>query len=363
MKSKAMVLEAFRESLSLIEVEIPPLEEGQILVKLQASGVCGSDVHMWNGEDPRVPLPIILGHEGVGTVVDLKGVKRTVDGDPINPGDNIIWNRGVTCGKCYYCTVLKEPSLCENRRVYGINIPLNEKPYLNGCYAEHIILRTGTDIFTAPENINPSILVSSSCSGATCAHAFDMLTEHLTGKTVVVQGPGPLGVWAVVFARSLGAFQVFVIGGSTERLELCKDFGATNILNRHETTPGERKSAVLSVTHGRGADLVIEAVGAHGAVEEGIGLLRKGGTYLSTGYAQPAGLESIDFYRDVVFRNIRIQGVWVNDTSHLKQAINLIQQNPTLFEKLITQKFSLEETNEALIAMKEKKVVKAVLEM
>ena len=363
MKSNAMVLETFKEPLAPRDIEIPPLEDGQVLVRLTASGVCGSDVHIWKGEDPRVPLPIILGHEGVGTVVDLKGAKQTVNGDPVKVGDHIIWNRGVTCGKCYYCTVLKEPSLCENRRVYGINISRNEKPYLNGCYAEYIILRAGTDIFTAPDSIDSSVLVSASCSGATCAHAFDMLTEHLTGQTVVIQGPGPLGVWAVAFAKSLGASQIFVIGGSTERLELCKKFGATHVLNRHEMSPGNRKEAVLSATHGRGADVVVEAVGVHGAAEEGIGLLRKGGTYLSTGYAQPAGFESIDFYRAVVFRNIRIQGVWVSDISHLKQAICLIQQNPALFEKLVTQKYSLGEANDALIAMKEKKVVKAVLVM
>ncbi len=244
-----MVLEAFNESLVLGEVEIPALKPGQVLVKLGAAGVCGSDVHMWNGEDPRTPLPIILGHEGVGTIEDIKGGKYTVDGCELKSGDSIIWNRGITCGKCYYCTVLKEPSLCTARRVYGINIPGSEKPYVNGCYADYIVLRANTDIFTISGSIDPAVLVSASCSGATAAHAFDMLTDNLIGWTVVVQGAGPLGVYAVAFASSLGASQVIVIEGSVPRLEICREFGATRLLNLHEISFDKRRSMVMDCTN------------------------------------------------------------------------------------------------------------------
>jgi len=356
-----MVLEAFNEPLVLKEIDIPPLEQGQVLVKLLASGVCGSDIHMWKGEDPRIPLPIILGHEGVGKVVEVKGLKRTVDGDELKPGDSIIWNRGITCGKCYYCAVLKEPSLCQYRLVYGINVSAAERPFLNGCYADYIILRAHTDIFTFPGSIDPAVLVPASCSGATCAHVFDLAGGNLTGQSVVIQGPGPLGVFAVAFAKSLGASQVFVIGGSAERLELCRTFGATHILNRHETTPDERRALIIGSTHGRGADLVVEAAGAQGAAEEGLKLLRKGGTYLSAGYSQPAGNETIDFYRDIVNKNIRIQGVWVSDTGHIRQAVDLVTCNPGLFAQLVTHRYTIEHANEALSAMKEKIALKAVI--
>jgi len=360
-KSRVMVLKTFNEPLVLQEVDIPSLEHGQILVKLQASGVCGSDVHMIQGEDTRIPLPVILGHEGVGKIEDMKGSIRSVDGCKLNPGDNIIWNRGITCGKCYYCTVLKEPSLCDCRLVYGINISSSEKPYLNGCYAEYIILRPETDIFTIPGSIDPAVLVSASCSGATIAHAFDMISENLNGRTVVIQGPGPLGCYAAAFADRFGASQIIVIGGTASRLELCREFGAAYILNRHETTLEERISFIMENTNGRGADLVVEAAGTRGAAEEGIQLLRKGGIYLSTGYAQPVGKEQIDFYRDIVNKNIRIQGVWVSGKRHLKQAIDLVTENAKIFAKLITHKYSLEQANEALSVMKEKKALKAVL--
>ena len=83
-----------------------------MLVRIDAAGVCGSDVHMWKGEDERTPLPIVLGHEGVGTVVDVKGGKEYVTGEAVKTGDPILWNRGVSCNGCYYCAVLNQPWLC-----------------------------------------------------------------------------------------------------------------------------------------------------------------------------------------------------------------------------------------------------------
>lgn len=362
MKSRMMVLEAFGSPLVLRELEIPPLSNGEVLVRLDASGVCGSDVHICNGEDPRTPLPLIPGHEGVGTVADVKGEVRTVDGRILSPGDPIIWNRGIVCGRCRFCTVLKEPSLCTNRRVYGISIPANEFPGLNGCYAEYLVLRSGTDIFDAPADVEPASLVSASCSGSTIAHAFDMLDGPLFGLTVVVQGPGPLGMYAAAFARSLGAENVIVIGGSPERLALCGEFGATVTLNRRELTVAERHDIVYGITDGRGADVVVEAAGSNGAAIEGIRLLRKGGTLLSAGYSQPAGTEEVDFFRDVVARNVIIRGVWVSDTSHLAMALGLVAADPGRFGKMVTHRFPLEQANEALQVMGKREAVKAVLE-
>jgi len=356
-----MILEAFGEPLVMREMEIPPLEKGQVLVRLSASGVCGSDVHQRNGEDPRIPLPIILGHEGVGTVADLSGEKKSVEGDRFSPGDLIIWNRGISCGECWFCTVAREPSLCPDRRVYGINKSSANPPYLNGCYADHVILENGTDIFRVDGDCDPAVLVSASCSGATTAHAFDMIGDSLAGKTVVVQGPGPLGLYAVAFAKKLGASRVVVIGGSRNRLELCTEFGASLLLNRHETTVESRREALLDMTYGRGADIVVEATGAYGAAVEGIRLLRKGGTFLTTGYSQPVGTEEVDFYRDIVAKNATVQGVWVSDTRHLSQALALVTGNPRLFEKMITHRFTLDKANEALDVMENREAIKAVI--
>ncbi len=360
MKNVAMVLTGFNAPLERKEFEIPALQQGQMLVKIEAAGVCGSDVHMWRGEDPRTPLPIILGHEGVGRVVSIRGNREYVDGRKIETGDLILWNRGMSCGKCYACQVLHEPSLCKNRKVYGINMDCVEQPYLSGCYSQYIILRKHTDIFKVQEGVDPAILVSASCSGATIAHAYDMADLSI-GSTVLIQGPGPLGVYATAFAHEIGASEIIVIGGSADRLALCREFGATTVLDRHGLTQEERRQKVFEITGGKGVDLVVEATGAQGTVEEGIKLLRSGGMYLSTGYAQPAGIEKIDFFADVVSKNIKIQGTWVSDTRHTYQAMNLVLKEQEKFSKLISHRFPLEKANEAIQIMASKKAFKAVL--
>ena len=231
---------------------------------------------------------------------------------------------------------------------------------MNGCYAEHLLLAAGTDIFKIDYEIDSAVLVSASCSGATVAHAFD--EHHFSyGSNVLIQGPGPLGVYAVAFAKDLGADQVMVIGGSENRLQLCKDFGATAILNRRTMAAEERKEFIFSRTGGRGVDLVIEATGDPSAVHEGLQMVRPGGAYLSIGFSQPPGECTVDFFQEVVRKNVKIQGVWVSGTRHTFQALSLIRKQKTLFGSMITHRFRLEEANEALAAMGSREALKAVL--
>ncbi len=355
-----MVLEAFNQPLMMREFEIPMLQDGEVLIRLEAAGVCGSDVHMLRGEDPRTPLPIILGHEGVGRVLEVKGEKLTVEGEPLKSGDLILWNRGVSCHRCFHCAVLNEPALCKNRKVYGINRSSKVAPYVNGCYSQEMLLTADTDIFKVTAAVDPAILVSASCSGATVAHAFDLHRPEF-GDTVLIQGPGPLGVYAVAFAKKLGAQEIIVIGGSENRLQTCRDFGATLTLNRRELSLEDRKQAIMDKTRGRGVDFAVEAVGDPSAVHEGIKLVRSGGAYVSIGFSQPPGNCQIDFFQEVVSKNLKIQGVWVSGTRHTWQAMKLVLERPELFARMITHRFSLEQANEALAAMAQRDALKAVL--
>lgn len=360
MKSRAMVLEAFNQPLVLREFAIPPLTEGQVLVKIAAAGVCGSDVHMQKGQDLRTPLPIILGHEGIGYIAAINGSKRAVNGENLAEGDLILWTRGMVCNHCYACAVLHEPWLCQSRQIYGINRPSDQAPYINGCYSEYVVLLDPTDIFKIRDRIDPAVLVSVSCSGATMAHAFDQHSPTC-GDTVLVQGPGPLGLYAVAYAKNMGAACVIVIGGSDSRLSICRDFGADVILDRHITTTDERRQMILELTHGRGVDMVIEATGHSSAVYEGIKLVRSGGAYITVGFSQPPGECKIDFFRDVVNKNLKIQGVWVSSTRHTRQALTFVQSKPELFAKMITHRYTLADANKALQSMACQEAVKAVL--
>ncbi|MEW6623601.1 MAG: zinc-binding dehydrogenase [Bacillota bacterium] len=357
---KAMVLKEFNNPLDLEELEVPDIKDGELLVKIDAAGVCGSDAHMWRGRDPRTPLPMVPGHEGVGTVAAVKGSKQTVLGQSLKEGDRILWNRGISCGKCYYCQVVKQPALCENRWAYGIHRSSNERPYLVGCYAEYILLDARTDVFMIPDHVPPEVLVSASCSGATTAHGFD-LAPPCPGDTVVILGPGPLGIYAAAFAQGYGAGEIVVIGGTPERLAMCREFGATRTLDRNKLTEAERFKAVLELTQGRGADMVFEAVGSPAAVKEGLGLTRIGGKFVSAGFGEPNGTVQIDCFKDIVRKNLHYQGVWVSDTRHAYRACQMVLNNVQLFSKMITHRYSLEDATLALKEMEAKNAVKAVL--
>ncbi|MCL4534840.1 MAG: zinc-binding dehydrogenase [Bacteroidetes bacterium] len=358
--AKAAVVTAFDEPLVLKEVPIPTLRPGEVLVRILAAGVCGSDVHMWRGQDPRTPLPITLGHEGVGQVVEIGGSKKTVDGLTLHPGDLVIWNRGVVCGHCYWCAVARQPALCPSRWAYGIHRSFDEGAHLNGCYADHLLLHAGTDILPAPPGVGPELLVAASCSGATTAHAFDLCPCH-PGDTVLIQGVGPLGAFAVAFARAGGAGQIIVIGGTDSRLELCRGFGATTLVNRRQLNLEERQALIMDLTNGRGVDLAIEASGTVEAFQEAPPIIRVGGAYAVAGIAEPRGMVPFEVFRDLARKNLHLQGVWVSDTRHLRQAVSLVTQDPASFAALVTHRFSLPEATRALETVENRSAMKAVI--
>jgi threonine dehydrogenase-like Zn-dependent dehydrogenase len=360
MESKAMVLEKFNQPLVMKTFPIPKLKEGEVLVKIGAAGVCGSDVHMWEGRDPRIRLPMIPGHEGVGEIVEMKGKKKDVYGTPLKVGDKVLWNRGITCGQCYFCKVKMEPSLCPERWVYGIHTTCADPPYLTGNYADYLLLVGKTDFFKIDPAVDLQVLVPASCSGATAAHAFD-LSRMESGDSVLVQGVGPLGIFAVAFTKSFGASQIIVIGGTEERLNMCKTFGATLILNRHKLSKKERKDAVMEVTHGWGIDVAFEMAGEPDAMKEGISLTRTGGAYVSAGFAEPRGTIELDCFHDIGRKNLRLQGVWVSEVRHTHMALQLMLSRMEDFKKLITHRFPLAQANDAIRVMKEKEAVKAIL--
>ncbi len=361
-KSLSMILERFGEPLVARELEIPSLEEGQILAKVTAAGICGSDIHMWLGEDPRTPVPMILGHEGVGIIEDIRGKKLSVEGVELGKGQPVLWNRGIVCGECYWCTTASQPWLCRERWVYGIHRSINQPTHLNGCYSEYIVLDRKTDIFVLPQDVDHSVLVPASCSGATAAHAlWDSPPEQ--GGSVVILGPGPLGIFGIAFAAEYGASEIVVVGSveDEERLRMCKDFGATTTFNIGVTSPEERKEAVLELTDGRGADIVMEATGNPHAFKEGLQLVRRGGDFISVGIATPVGEVTLDPYSDLNLKDISMRGIWVSHTSHTEKALKLILEKEELFKRMITHRFPLRDANEAFASVQRREALKAVL--
>ena len=355
MKTTRAVLRGFAAPLEIEEAELPSPLEGEVLVRIRAAGVCGSDLHIASGRDPRIRLPLVLGHEGVGEIAETPGERKDVFGRPLSAGDLVIWDRGVVCGECYFCAVRRQAFLCPHRQVYGIS--------RDGCYSTHLLLSANTRVIKLPSDADPAVLAAAACSGATAAHAFEYvdLTEE---DTVVVQGPGPLGMFAVAFAHHRGAGHVVCVGTerSRKRLELARDFGADHIMTTDGGTLEERAAAIRELSRGFGPRVVIDCAGTSSAFADGIELVAPGGIYLLPGVAAPLPDASLRLYEQVSRRNVTLQGVWVSDTSHLVQAVDLVLSGRYPFERLVTHRFPLAEVNEALHAVESRAALKAVLE-
>jgi threonine dehydrogenase-like Zn-dependent dehydrogenase len=355
-----MVLEKFKSP--LVERDFPelPLAPGEVRVRLEASGICGSDLHMAGGKDPRTPLPIILGHEAVGRVDEVAGEKRDLLGRPVKPGQLLAWDRGVTCSRCAFCTIKRQSYLCQDRKVYGINVSCKDAPHLLGGYAAKMHLSAKTNVLVIDDGVDPVSLVAAGCSGATAAHAVEE-AALVPGGVAVVQGAGPLGLFVAAFLRERGAAEVIVADLKPGRLASAPRFGATRVLDLAATGEQARREAVLEASGGLGADAVVDCTGHPGAIREGLSYCRRGGRYLPVGVAVPVGQTPVSFYEDISVRNLTVQGVWVSDTSHFYQAIRLVTGGKYPFAELISHRFPLSRANEALEAARSPEAVKVVL--
>ncbi|MBN1809109.1 MAG: zinc-binding dehydrogenase [Planctomycetes bacterium] len=344
-----------------VEVEYPEpsLSDGEVRVRIAAAGVCGSDRHIATGGDPRTPLPIIPGHEGVGRVAEIAGEKIDLVGRRLRQGDLITWDRGVTCGKCFFCAGAGQPYLCTERRVYGINVSSADPPHFRGTFAEEIVLFRDTSVYVLPSGEDPAEYVSASCSGATAAHSVEE-AGVAEGDFVVVIGPGPLGLWTAALSRESDARAVMMTGTRDSRLELARSFGVDVVANVRETSPESRRQTVLDATGGRGADRVIDTSGRPETLTEGLSMLRKGGTYANSGVAVPVDRVPLDIY-GVNLRNISLKGVWVSGTAHFYRAVRLVEEHRYPFERMVTHRLPLASMPQALNMDRTTGVMKAVL--
>lgn len=359
--AKAAVLREFGKPLVLEDFpEIHP-GPGEVLVKILAAGVCGSDVHITKGEDPRVPVPMVPGHEGVGVVKELNEPCFDLEGEEVKVGDLILWNRGVACGKCYYCTIVKDPSLCPERWTYGIHKSAENPRQIRGCYAEELLLTTDTELLKLKPDDEPAVMVAASCSGGTAAHTIELAAIQ-PGDVVLIQGLGPLGLFLAAFAKAKGAAGIIAFKRSPEKEPLAAAFGVTHFLSLAKSTHQERQELINNLTCGRGVDVAMEAAGQNEVLAEGLPLVRPGGAYVSVGFGVPTPPWPLDTFGLIVRKNVRFQGVWVSDFAHIRQAILLVRSQPEVFAKMVTHRFPLAEANQALKTVADRGGIKVVIE-
>jgi L-iditol 2-dehydrogenase len=364
---QAAVLRKYNQPVQIEKVQIPKeIEPGAILVKIECATICGTDVHHWTGAISSsfdIPLPVVMGHEMVGRVVKFgEGVRNDSAGQPLSVNDRIIWTHA-SCGECFQCQVNFKESLCTQRKIYMFR-NAETFPFLTGGFAQYCYVFPTSGRVKVPENIKDEWASAASCALRTVMHAFERLGALKHIDNLLIQGDGPLGLFATAVAKTKGVQKILLVGGSQIRLDLGKSWGADHTISITEMPDHkQRAEMVKDLTSGRGADIVFEYSGAKNAFAEGLDLIAPGGRYVIVGQL---GGHTTEIRPTIITRkNLDIMGTNSAVVRHYYQAIEFLKkyQNDFNFDRMITGRYKLNEINEALKNMQEFKEIKAVLDI
>jgi threonine dehydrogenase-like Zn-dependent dehydrogenase len=310
----------------LQEYPLPEPAPGCVLVKMELSGICGTDKHTYQGfttqyagvgEGKQIRFPIIQGHENVGTVAAIGGDGQYTDfeGIPLKVGDRVVVGANVACGHCYYCRHDFPYYFCQNMADYGNNLCAGDAPHLFGGWSQYMYIIPGSFLVRVPDELPSEIAVLTEIMAVTVgldrAKQMSVFPSEafLFDDTVVVLGVGPLGMCFLMKARMLGAGNIIAVDLSDYRLQFATRLGADHIINASNTTLAERLDFVRALTHGRGADLVIGTAGVPQAVPEALDMMRLGGLLVEAGNFSDLGEVAISPHRHICAKSARILGV------------------------------------------------------
>lgn len=341
---KALLLSEYKR-LAVADMPEPVPGPGDVLVQVAACGICGSDVHGYDGSSGRRIPPVVMGHEAAGIVADVGS-----DVHGFAKGDRVTFDSTVYCGVCDFCC-RGEMNLCDNRQVVGVSCNEFRRA---GAFAEYV---------TVPERIVYALPAELKFAEAAMLEAVSVALHAVAvshvrgGETALVIGAGMIGLLVLQAARAAGCSQVFVADIDATRLKLAKDLGADEtVLASGESLMRE----VLRLTGGRGVDLVLEAVGRDETVSAAIDCVRKGGTVTLVGNIAPK--VSLPLQK-VVTRQIRLQGSCAS-AGEYPQAMELIANGKIKVEPLITAVAPLSDGPEwfARLYAREPNLMKIVLD-
>ena len=329
------------------EVAIPEPGPGELVVKNFVSLTCGTDVKMYKRGHLLIKPPQIIGHEFAGTVSAVgSGVAN------FSVGMKVVAANSAPCNKCFYCRV-HQPNLCEhlNDCLIGFTWP--------GTYAEYVtipehIVRQNT--FGVPDGVkleNVASLEPLAC----VVHGWDLVSGVSSGGTALIIGGGPIGLLHAQLARLHGARQVVLCDVVSDRLKEAENVGVDATVN---SASEDLASRVRALTEGRGADIVVEAVGRRETWESAAGLCRKGGTVLLFGGCPSGTSTSFDAER-IHYGELHIQGSFHHTPAAVERAFRLIVSGQVSIGPLISHEMPLERAEEALQLMGNGKSLKIAL--
>jgi len=327
---KAAVVNEFKKALEIKEVERPKLEEGEVLVKIEACGVCHTDLHAAHGDWPVKPkLPLIPGHEGVGIVVEVaKGVKSIKVGDRVG----IPWLYSA-CGECEYCLTGQE-TLCPHQLNGGYSV--------DGGYAEYC--KAPADyVAKIPDNLDPVEVAPILCAGVTTYKALKVSGAR-PGEWVAIYGIGGLGHIALQYAKAMG-LNVVAVDISDEKSKLAKDLGADIAINGLKEDP-------VKAIHDQvgGVHAAISVAVNKKAFEQAYQSVKRGGTLVVVGL--PNADLPIPIF-DTVLNGVSVKGSIVGTRKDMQEALDFAARGKV---RPIVETAELEEINEVFERMEKGKI-------
>ena len=361
----------------LREYPLPEPGPGCVLVKMEMSGICGTDKHTYQGfttqyGDRKLEFPIIQGHENVGTIAAIGGNGKYTDfeGIPLKVGDRVVVAANVSCGNCYYCRHDFPYYCCENTTDYGNNLSAKYAPHLFGGWSQYMYIVPNSTLVKVPDDLPTEVAVlteifavSVGLDRAKQMSAFPNESFRFD-DTVVVFGVGPLGMCFLMKARMLGAGTIIAVDLSDYRLNFAQRLGADHALKANKTTKAERLKFVKDLTHGRGADMVVECAGVPQAVPESLEMLRIGGLLVEAGNFSDLGEVPISPHRHICAKNARILGVGGEEPAaygpSMRQMARYMKQYP--LREFVTHRYKLSDVEAAVKKSVEAESMKVVLE-
>ncbi len=268
---------------------VPTPTSHQVLVKVFATSICGTDIHIYNWDQwsaGRIKPPMIFGHEFGGEVVAI-GAQV----EHITVGDHVSAETHIPCGGCFQCRTGKM-HICQNVEIIGVD--------RDGCFAEYVAIPEICCIKNDPALPWEIASVQEPLGNA----VYCVSESNVAGKTVAIFGDGPIGIFATGIARAYGATTLIVCGMQSYRMDLMRGFDPDHVI---DVSKQNAREAIRDLTHGEGVDVVLEMSGAEAAIHDGLAVIKRGGTF--TAFGIPGKPIALNMAEEVIFKGIRLLAI------------------------------------------------------
>lgn len=308
------------------DIKRPIITNNEALIKVEYAGICGTDLHIFDGLHPRAKAPLVMGHEISGIIEEINTERKD-----IKIGDRVAINPLISCGYCLPC---KEgnPHLCPNLKVVGID--------QNGGFEEYVKIKDDK-LYKIPSSL-PLDLAALIEPVAVAVHAVRK-SKLLIGDKVVVIGGGPIGQLVALICRINGASSIVLSEIRPERLNFAKKMGLITVSSKEEII-----KKIMEMTKGEGADIVYEAVGIQATYNYITELVKAGGKIITIGAAnKPIALDMWKVY----FGELNLMGVHVYTPKDIEIGIELLNNYPKIFRPFISKIIELKDLKSELTGL------------